>query len=149
MPQKTVFISYSHKDLIFLNQLKRHFASTNQDIEYWDDSKILPGKKWKEEILNKLKKSSVAILLISADFLNSNFITTVEIPELLNRAAKQGLLILTIVLKPCLFEDYPEISQYQAVNSPDNPIIQMTESDQENMWIKTVRAVKRHIKNQI
>ena len=75
-----VFISYSHLDTSFLEQLKRHFAPFKGKIDFWDDTKIKAGKKWKQEIDNTLNKTKVGILLISADFFNSDFITTDELP---------------------------------------------------------------------
>lgn len=139
--QNDVFISYSHADVEYLNQLKRHFKPFIGRIRFWDDSCIMPGKEWKIEVSEALENAKVALFLISADFFNSDFITKIEVPALLKSAEEKGVLILTVILKPCLFEEYPEINKYQSLNSPDYTIIQMTEVERERVWIKTVKRI--------
>ena len=85
----------------------------------------------------------VGILLISADFFNSEFISNEELPKLLDLAQKNGCVILSLILKPCLFEEYTEINMYQAINSPTRTIIQMSESEQEETYIKLLNRVKQ------
>jgi TIR domain len=137
-----VFISYSHKDKIFLDDFKRHFKPLEKILDFWDDSKIQVGQKWRDEISNAIQKAKIAILLISADFFNSDFIINNELPPLLQSAEKDGATIVTIILKPCLFEEYPEISQYQAINSPTKPISSLDLNAREFMWVETVRQIK-------
>ena len=71
-----VFISYSHKDRVWLDRLRVHLEPLVRDynLEVWDDTEIDAGKEWSFEIENALKTSQVSVLLISADFLASDFI---------------------------------------------------------------------------
>lgn len=62
-------------------------------------TKILARKKWKDEIKNAILKTKVAILLVSTDFLGSEFITTDELPPLLKAAEDSGAVILIVILK--------------------------------------------------
>jgi len=144
--KESVFISYSHKDTEWLNMLKRHFKAFEDSITFWDDSKIQTGSKWKENIENAISESRIAILLISADFFNSDFINNEEIPKLLKKAETEGTTILSVILKPCLFNEYPEINQYQAINSPTNTIIQMNEADRELLWVELVTTINGILK---
>lgn len=138
-----VFISYSHQDKSFLNDIQRHFKPFLSKIDYWDDSKIQPGQKWKKEIEEAIQQTKVAILLVSTDFLGSEFITSDELPPLLNAAEKEGAVILIVILKPCLFEEFPELNQFQAMNPPSKPISRMTEDDKEELLVNLVRQTKR------
>lgn len=140
-----VFVSYSHEDKEFLKSLKRHFSALRGKVTFWDDSQIYPGMKWKEEIEKALSEAKIAILLISADFFNSNYIMEKELPFLLN-AERRGTFILTIIVKPCLFEFYPQISQFQSLNSPEKTIIQMTEAEKEIIWTKLIVRINELIK---
>ena len=140
-----VFISYSHKDKPFLDDLKRHFKPLKDSVDFWDDSAIAIGQRWKEQIKNAIEKTKVAILLLSADFFNSEFIENHELPTLLKKAQTEGATILTVILKPCLFEEYPELNQYQALNSPTRPISSLDETSRELMWVELVRQVKKLI----
>ncbi len=138
-----VFISYSHLDKEHLSDVQRHFKPFLSHIDFWDDTKILPGQKWKDEIRNAINKCKVAILLVSTDFLGSEFISTDELPPLLKAAEENGAVILIVILKPCLFEDFDTLNQYQAMNPPSRPVIKMDYSEKEELYVNLVRQTKR------
>lgn len=138
-----VFVSYSHSDQEFLGEIKKHFKPFLKKIDFWDDSRIEPGQKWKEEIEKAISETKVAILLLSADFLASDFISTNELPPLLKAAEEEGAVILIVILKPCLFEEFPELKQYQAMNSPTKPVIKLDSVEQQELYVNLVRQTKR------
>jgi len=139
-----VFISYSHLDKEFLNDIQRHFKPFMEKIDYWDDSRILPGQKWEDEIKKAVNETKVAILLVSTDFLGSKFIKNEEIPPLLRAAEKEGAVILIVILKPCLFEEFNDLNQFQALNSPSDPVIKMNYAEKEELYVNLVRQTKRY-----
>jgi hypothetical protein len=139
-----IFISYSHKDAIWLQRvrvhlkrLERHFA-----IEAWDDTHITPGSIWKEEIKRAIASCRVAVLLISEDFIASEFIDTAEIPPLLIAAREDGAVILPLVLKPSSISEDPNLSQFQAVNDVARPMINLSEGEQEEVLVKLGKTIK-------
>ncbi|MFW2579091.1 toll/interleukin-1 receptor domain-containing protein [Aliarcobacter butzleri] len=134
--KKTIFISYSHNDSKYLDRLRVHLKPLEKQglIELWDDTKIQTGDLWRKEILTALENSAIAILLISADFLASDFISENELPPLLNNAKEKGTLILPVIVKASRFEREKSLSQFQALNSPNNPISNMNEHEQEVLW---------------
>ena len=138
-----VFVSYSHADQEYLTDVKRHFKPFLSQIDFWDDTKIKPGQKWKQEIQKAMKKAKVAILLLSTDFLGSDFIATDELPPLLKAAEEDGAAILIVILKPCLFEEFPELNQYQAMNPPSRTILKMDYEEKEELYVNLVRQTKR------
>jgi hypothetical protein len=144
--REKVFVSYSHLDKDYLTDLQRHFKPFLNQIDFWDDSKIQPGQKWKDEIRNAINNTKVAILLVSTDFLGSDFIATDELPPLLKAAEENGAVILIVILKPCLFEEFNELNQYQALNPPNRPIIKMDDTEKEELFVNLVRQTKRILK---
>jgi hypothetical protein len=138
-----VFVSYSHFDKEFLTDVQRHFKPFLGKIDFWDDSKIQPGQKWKEEIRKAIDETKVAILLVSTDFLGSEFIATNEMPPLLKAAEEDGAVILSVILKPCLFEEFPELNQYQAMNPPSRTVLKMAYEEKEELYVNLVRQTKK------
>jgi peptidoglycan hydrolase-like protein with peptidoglycan-binding domain len=102
-PTRTkVFVSYSHADEKWLQMLQVHLAPLERSglISLWDDTKILPGKKWREEIAAAIRSAKAAVLLISADFIASEFIANNELPPLLETAEKEKIVILPVNISP-------------------------------------------------
>jgi len=139
-----VFVSYSRIDVDVLNSMKRHFKPLTEKIDFWDDSRIMPGEKWKEEIEAAMADVKVALLLVSIDFFNSEFITSNELPRLLKSSEEEGATILIIIVKPIAFELF-ELSRYQTLNKPEYPISTMDETERENLWVNVVREVLKVI----
>lgn len=135
---KTVFVSYSHVDVAYLDRLKVHLKPFEKSglIDLWVDTKIKAGEKWKEKIELALEKSAIAILFISADFLASDFIVDNELPPLLKAAEEKGKIILPVILKPCRFTRDKNLSKFQAINDHNMPMSKLEENDREEIYVK-------------
>jgi len=145
-----VFISYSHKDTRWLERLKVHLKPYERDrlIDRWDDTRIASGQNWRKEIRNALDEAAVAVLLISADFLASDFIASDELPTILEEAETGSMEILPVILKPCGFRETSRLSRCQSVNAPENPLINLTEGEQEAVWVKVVEDISAALRRQ-
>lgn len=143
-PGTTVFISYNHRDKAFLERLQVHMRPIEkaQQIELWDDTRIRAGQPWKVEVDKALKRAKAAVLLISADFLGSDFITNNELPPLLEKAKSDGTRILPVVLKTCRFLRDPRLNIFQAVNDPARPLAELTEIEQEKIYDKICQEIE-------
>src|SRR5262249_55351008 len=105
-------------------------------VELWDDTKIQTGAQWREEIRGALESAKVAVLLISADFIASDFIAGDELPPLLAAAEKGGVKILPLILSPSRYEKIESLSKYQSVNPPSKPLAGLPKVEQDAYLVK-------------
>ncbi|MBD2519673.1 toll/interleukin-1 receptor domain-containing protein [Nostoc sp. FACHB-973] len=138
-----VFISYSHQEQQWLTKLQKHLKPMirNQNIVVWDDSKIQPGAKWREEIENALVAAKVAVLLVSPDFLASDFIADNELPPLLDAAEAEGLTIIWIPLTYSNYEE-TEIEKYQSAHPPNQPLESLNSAQENQAWVNICKKIK-------
>ncbi len=144
-----IFVSYSHKDIKWLKRLQIHLSPLAREgkLDLWDDTLIRSGSNWRSEIENAVNKASVAILLISADFLASDFINENELPPLLEKAKNDGAIILPLIVSPCRFAETTNVSKFQAVNNPAQPLSSQTKTIQEKTFLKLSKDVEEILKN--
>jgi len=112
------FISYSHKDKFyftqFVNGLKSHSKLSKLfNWEFWDDREIIIGIEWHEQIQAQIKECDFAILLISADFLSSEYVNTDEIANFLKENKERGFLFFPILVRDCDWTSIQKISKVQ------------------------------------
>ncbi|MEA5602212.1 COR domain-containing protein, partial [Nostoc sp. UHCC 0252] len=138
-----VFISYSHQDQEWFNKLQTSLKPMirNQTLQVWDDTQIKPGTKWFKEIKNALAAAKVAILMVSPNFLASDFIANDELPPLLKAAETEGLTIIWIPLSYSLYEE-TEIKEYQAAHPPNQPLDTLSLAEQNKAWVDICKKIK-------
>jgi formylglycine-generating enzyme required for sulfatase activity len=146
MNRDQVFISYSHADSEWLKRLQTMLAPLQRQgaLDVWADTRIQPGQLWKEEIEKALARAKVAVLLVSPDFLASEFIARHEFPTLLEAASKEGLIIFWVPVRHSLYEE-TDIARYQAAYDPRTPLSTLTAAEQDAALVqiaKKLRAVK-------
>lgn len=147
MPRTRVFISYSHKDREWLDRLLVHLRPLERQgkIDVWADTKIRPGLKWHTEILAAIDSARVAVLLVSADFLASDFIAKAELPPLLNAAEKEGARILPLLISPSRFARTEGLKEFQAVNGSLVSLISLPHDKQEEILDRLAAEIENFI----
>jgi hypothetical protein len=138
-----VFFSYSHKDKKWLEVFRaalKPLIKANQ-LSVWDDTKIKAGDVWRDEIKRALASAKVAVLIVSMNFLNSDFIAEHELPPLLEAAQNEGLRILLVVVGHSLFEE-TELGRYQAVNDPSRPLASISAASREKEIVRICKEIK-------
>lgn len=145
--QRTIiFISYSHKDRKWLEGTKVHLKPIEEyrrNIEVRDDTRIEPGQSWPQQIQRSLTNQAVAVLLVSANFLASDFITTIELPIFSRAAAENGLVVLPVHIGPCRFDLLPILARTQSVNDPRRPMIDLRPSDRDRVWVRLTEQIDK------
>jgi tetratricopeptide (TPR) repeat protein len=122
-PAGPVFVSYSHKDKQWLQDLRTMLAPLVRAgvVDVWWDGAIKPSQRWREEIEAALASARVAVLLVSPHFLASDFIVDEELSYLLEAARQHRVKILWALLAPCLYEQTP-LQSFQALHDLARPL---------------------------
>lgn len=138
--KKTIYVTYSHSDRRWLEELLTHLAPLKATADVWSDTRIDAGSDWRAQITKAIATADVVILLVSAHFLASDFLTEVELPSILSAAQKRGTLVLPILISPCLWEDTP-LNEFQFLNPPDKPLSSLSLVARDKAYVDIVRRL--------
>jgi formylglycine-generating enzyme required for sulfatase activity len=120
MSKAQIFISYSHNDEEEKELLVKHLGVL-AGVEVWVDDRIGAGQHWQEEIDRAMSSASVAIFLVTVNFLNSKFIVGTEVPELLSRK-REGVRVIPIIGKPCAWQRVDWLSEMNVRPKNGDPV---------------------------
>src|SRR5689334_11452153 len=97
-----IFCSYSHKDEKFREQLEIHLSLLKRQgvISEWYDRKISPGEEWKSQIDEHLEIANIILLLISPDFIASDYCYEVEMKRAIEKHDAGQICVIPIILRP-------------------------------------------------
>ena len=118
-----LFYSYAHEDEALRNKINVHLASLRRQgsICEWHDREILPGSLWAQEIDSHLKTARIILLLVSPDFMASDYCYGVEVREAMRRHVAGEAIVIPIILRPCAWEQAP-FGQLQALPKNAKPV---------------------------
>jgi len=142
--RRKVFVCYSHKDQRWLERLQVFLAPLERQgmFDLWSDWRMDAGDQWRREIRKAIDESMAAILLVSADFVASDFIAQNELPPLLQAAATRGVRIHCLIISFSGFDDTP-LASFQTVNPPSEPLNKLPKWRQDKYFHRTYSAVKK------
>jgi hypothetical protein len=109
-PEKIeVFFSYCHRDERLRNSLEKHLAMLKRDgkIAAWHDRKITPGAEIDHVIDKRLESAKLILLLVSSDFLSSDYCYGREMQRALERHREGTARVIPIILRPTMWHDAP------------------------------------------
>ncbi|MEM9807337.1 MAG: GUN4 domain-containing protein [Cyanobacteria bacterium P01_D01_bin.56] len=138
----TVFFSYSHADEALRNELAKHLSTLKRQrfITDWHDRKILPGDEWDGTIEDNLNTARVILLLISADFIASDYCYDTEIQKAMERHDAQEATVIPIILRSCDWSDCP-FGKLQAL--PRNATAVKSWLDQDEAFTDIAKGIKK------
>ena len=153
-----IFVSYSHADKRWVDPKDTHTLIPwlqkilkSQNVTLWHDSHqdigLQPGDRFSEEIERQIDRSQAALLLISWDFLYSDFIRDIELPRILDREQWQEMIVIPILLSPCRWQDFPRIANHHMLPGEVKPLVDFTDSDSE--WEHARDEILQAILNRI
>jgi hypothetical protein len=132
-----IFVSYSHQDETWRKRFETIAKPLSKEIGiiFWSDQDIAAGK-WEEQIKKAMGDAAAAVLLVSDQFLASDYIMENEVPYLLDAHHKRGLMIFWAYLEPCDLKRVPQITQFQAMKVGQlRPMSSMTDWEWKTVMV--------------
>jgi hypothetical protein len=138
----TLFYCYSHKDELFRDQLEVHLTQLKRDglIVQWHDRKIFAGDEWKGAIDHNLEKADIILLVVSPDFIASDYCWNVEMKRALERHDKKEARVIPVIVRSCDWHSAP-FGKLQALPKDGKPI--KTWTDKDSAWSDVARGIRR------
>src|SRR5260370_19094197 len=124
--------SYSHKDERMLNRLRTHLAvlRRHEGMTEWYDRDIEAGAKWRQEIAEQLNLADLILLLVSADYLASDFCYEEEMRRAIERSDRGDATVIAVILRPVDGWQKTPFAQLQVVPRDGRPITRWPNADQ-------------------
>lgn len=137
----SVFISYCHDDEDMKDKLVKHLAPLKRSglISEWHDRKITAGENWGHTISSNLETASIVLLLVSIDFINSEYCDDFEMDAALKRHDAKQCLVIPVIVRNCLWQMTP-FAKLQAL--PKDAKAVSAWPDYDNAFVDIVQGIK-------
>lgn len=118
-----VLLCYAHHDERYLNQLKKQLTSIKREglVTIWHDRYISAGKNWGYEIDEHLNTAQIILLLVSPDFIDSEYCYSIEMKRALERDKLGEARVISVIVRPADWQHTP-LSKLQALPKDGKPI---------------------------
>ena len=119
-----VFYSYAHEDEELRNELDKHLSLLRRRgvIAGWHDRQISAGREWMQDIDAHLNSAQIILLLISADFLASDYCYSIEMQRAQQRHEAGEARVIPVILRPVDWQYEPLLHKLQALPTDARPV---------------------------
>ncbi|MEI1374457.1 toll/interleukin-1 receptor domain-containing protein [Nostoc sp. UHCC 0926] len=141
-----VFFSYSHKDEVLRDELATHLSMMKRQgvIEAWHDREISAGSEWANAIDDNLNLADIILLLVSANFLASDYCYDKEMTRAMERHEHKEARVIPIILKPTDWNSAP-FGKLQALPKNAKPVT--TWQDQDEAFLNVAQGIRRVVED--
>ena len=138
-----VFISYSHKDRKFRDELATHLSNLRNQgvISDWFDGDIPPGTEWKPQIMNHLQTAQIILLLVSPSFLASKYCYGSEMMRALERHKEGTARVIPIILRPVYWQGI--LGKLQALPTDAKPVTDPNWHDLDRAFFNVTEEIRK------
>lgn len=137
-----VFFSYSHQDEEHTNKLAKHLSILQRQgvISNWRDRNISAGAEWEQEIKIHLDSAQIILLLISDDFLASDYCWEIELTRAMERHETGQAIVIPVIVRPVDWQD-SQFGKLQALPKNGKPIT--TWENQDQGWLNVAQGIRQ------
>jgi hypothetical protein len=141
------FISYSHRDERHAERLRTALAVLKAQglIQDWHDRKIKPGAEWQTAIDEQLGSADLVLLLVTPDFLASEYAVGIEVTRALERHARREAVVVPVILRACDWMNSP-LGKLQALPTDGKPIANWKNRD--DAWLNVTHGIRRLVEKE-
>jgi internalin A len=141
-----LFFSYSHKDDLLREQLETHLKLLQRQglIQPWHDRRILPGNDWANDIDDNLNRANIILLLVSADFMASDYCYDIEMTRAMERHHNGEAHVIPIILRPVDWRDTP-FNKLSWLPQNGTPVVQWDNRDAA--WLNVETGIKQVVES--
>lgn len=138
----TLVFSYAHADEALRNELEKHLSPLKRmgRISTWHDRRIVPGEEFANQIDEHFAQADIILLLISSDFIASDYCYQIEMNNALQRHEQGTAVVIPVILRPCSWHQLP-FGKLLAATVDGKPIVQFPSYD--DGFVQVVDAVSR------
>jgi internalin A len=119
-PQMKLFLSYSHLDEKFIQELRKELKLMERNglIHPWSDHALTVGELWEARILQELSEADIIVCQLSRDFLASDFCVLKELETAIQRKQRGEAELFAYVLEACGWKEVPNLAKFQILPTP-------------------------------
>jgi internalin A len=141
-----LFYSYSHKDETLRDELETHLKLLQRQglIKPWHDRRILPGDDWVSDIDDNLNRADIILLLVSADFMASDYCYDIEMTRAMERHESGEARVIPIILRPVDWRDTP-FNKLSWLPQNGTPVVQWDNRDAA--WLNVETGLKQVVES--
>lgn len=138
----SVFFSYSHVDEALRDELEKQLSMLKRQglIETWHDRRIGAGEEIDETINEHVNSDDIILLLVSPDFLASNYCYDIEMKRAVDRHEQGEVIVIPVILRPCDWHPAP-FGKLNATPPDGKPITKW--ADRDEAFLEVAKAVRR------
>ncbi len=137
-----LFYSYAHADEALRKTLETHLVGLKRQglIEPWTDRKIEAGQAWDEAIKRELAEAELVVLLVSPDFMASDYIWEKELAPALERREQGKAVVVPIIVRPTDLKGI-EFMKFQGLPRDGKPVTSWASHDEA--WVDVARGLRQ------
>jgi energy-coupling factor transporter ATP-binding protein EcfA2 len=141
MEPTRLFIAYASADEALRAELETHLTLLKREglLDVWHDRRISAGSEWQGEIDQNLETAELVLLLVSSDFLASDYVWDVEIRRAMERREAGEARVIPVILRPCDWRSAP-FAKLQALPTDGRPVVDWKSRD--HGWLDVVRGLR-------
>ena len=139
-----VFISYAHEDERYREQLGAHLGQMRNEgiISEWHDREIVAGKEWAGEIDKHIEIAQIILLLVSPDFLASEYCREIEMRRAMERHEAGEARVIPVIIRPADWNSAP-FAKLQGLPKDGKPVTKWGNRDEA--WLSVAKGIRRVI----